>query len=178
MTVVDFEKILAGGDLRSIGKSKEVVSLIKTKSDFDKLFKCLHHKDRLIVMRAADAIEKITINNPAFLQTHKKELLDLLLTATNKELKWHISLLVSRLQLSKADLGFAWQLIAEWVLDKKNSRIVRVNAIQSLFELMKQNIDYISVFELIIKEVNKENIPSINARLKKLKADLSGLLKE
>lgn len=62
--MMQLEKILAGGDLRSIGKSNSVAGKIKTQNDFDKLFECLFHKDRHVVMWAADAIEKITIHNP------------------------------------------------------------------------------------------------------------------
>ena len=38
--MVDFETILSGSDLRSIGKAKYIGPRIKNKIDFDKLFAC------------------------------------------------------------------------------------------------------------------------------------------
>ena len=55
-----FEKILSGGDLRSIGQSNSVALTGLSKEDFNELFDCLFSKNRVVVMRAADAIEKIS----------------------------------------------------------------------------------------------------------------------
>jgi hypothetical protein len=55
-----FEKILKEGDLRTVGKVKEVIAEIKDQQAFDQLFKGLYSDDRKVIMRTADAIEKIT----------------------------------------------------------------------------------------------------------------------
>jgi hypothetical protein len=166
---MQIEKILAGGDLRSIGKSNSVVANIHTQNDFDELFKCLFHKNRLVVMRAADAIEKITINNPQYLSPYKKSILDLCDTAKNKELKWHLALLLARFNLNNKELGKVWAILTKWAKDKKNSRIVRVNSIQGLFELLNHDSNLIRDFKSFLNEVEKENIPSINARIRRIK---------
>jgi len=57
--------------------------------------------------------------------------------------------------------------LAAWVLDKKESKIVRVNSLQSLYILSQDNINLKAEFELMINELRKENIPSIAARIKK-----------
>jgi hypothetical protein len=171
--MMQLEKILAGGDLRSIGKSNSVVAVIQTQNDFDDLFKYLFHKNRLVVMRAADAIEKITINNPQYMAKHKKTIFELCDTAKNKELKWHLALLLPRLNLDNKELGNAWSILTSWAKDNKNSRIVRVNSIQGLFELLCLNDNLISDFKLTITEVEKENIPSINARIRTIKKSLA-----
>lgn len=75
---MDILKKLKGGDLRSIGNARIIVDLVKDQKAFDELFKGLFEEDRLIVMRAADVIEKITSNNTNYLQLHKQELLTLL----------------------------------------------------------------------------------------------------
>jgi len=56
-----------------------------------------------------------------------------------------------------------------WAKDKTNSRIVRVNSMQALFELSRQNKKFTKKFQQLIGELQKENIPSINARIRKLK---------
>lgn len=164
-----FGKILSGGDLRSIGKSNEAVQQIKDQKSFDKLFSCIYHKDRLVVMRAADAIEKITAEHPEFLFKHKKKLLELCLSAENKELKWHLALLLPRIEINLTELRKTVNILKKWALDKEESRIVRVNSVQGLYEISHGHEILRKEFETVTDELRKENIPSVNARIKKLK---------
>jgi hypothetical protein len=159
---------LKGGDLRSIAKVEKLLPLIKTQSDFDELFKYLFAKNRLVVMRTADALEKITTTKPEFLLCHKKDIFNFINTTNDKEFKWHLSLMVSRLDLSIDELGKVWAELTKWAKNKKESRIVRVNSIQSLFDLAKQHKELEKDLNLTIQEIKRENIPSINARLRKL----------
>ena len=163
-----FQEILKGGDLRSIGKANEIVTMVNTQNDFDELFIGLNHSDRKVVMRTADAIEKITLDKSDYLQKHKTELLNLCQIAKDIELKWHLVLLVSRLSLTKKELGNTWDLLTKWATDKKESKIVRVNSIQGLFNLLQQNHELSQDFNLTLSEIEKEKIPSLNARIKKL----------
>src|SRR3954470_4392813 len=84
--MTDLENILKGGDLRSIGESNKVVSIINNQQSFDQLFQLLWSDDRKVVMRAADAIEKTTISHPDYLQPHKRAIIQLCEKAENKEL--------------------------------------------------------------------------------------------
>lgn len=164
-----FIKKLSGGDLRSIGSVDAIVKQVQSQHQFDELFEALFHNDRLIVMRAADAVEKITKNNPDYLNSHKKSLLRLLKDAKDKELKWHLALLVSRLKLTKPELGKVWKILSNRALDSNESRIVRVNSIQALFDLSKQAPELTEDFELTITQLEREEVPSIKARIRKLK---------
>jgi len=164
-----FIKRLSGGDLRSIGGANAIAKQVQSQHQFDELFEALFHNDRLIVMRAADVVEKITQNKPDYLKSHKKSLLRLLKDAKDKELKWHLVLLISRLQLTKPELGKVWEILSNWVLDSNESRIVRVNSIQALFDLSQQVPELMEDFELKITQLEREEIPSIKARIRKLK---------
>ncbi len=166
--MTSLDKVLSGGDLRSIGKSNSVVLKVRSQNDFDKLFKCLFHNDRVVVMRTADAIEKITLWHPSYLIKHKKALLELCHSAKNKELKWHLALLISRLNLSGEEIQLVWQILTGWASDKEKSRIVRVNAIQALYEIARKEKRFIKDFQKILAGIEQENIPSINARVRKL----------
>ena len=164
-----FTGILSGGDLRSIGKSNDIVLEIHDQKKFDDLFECLIHKERIVVMRAADAVEKITRAHPEFLSNHKKKIFQLCSRSENKELKWHLALLVPRLLLSRQELGKVWQILTNWTMDTKESRIVRVNALQGLFNLLTQSKELAKNLHLTLSEIEKENIPSLNARIRNLK---------
>ena len=94
------KNLLSGGDLRSISGSNEVVKLIHNQKEFDVLFGYLYNSDRLIVMRAVDSIEKVSRQHNDFLEKHKSNILKLIAIAEDKELKWHLAQLVSRLTLN------------------------------------------------------------------------------
>ena len=168
------EKILSGGDLRSIGKSNSLVQTIRTQADFDELFTLLFRSNRVVVMRAADSIEKVTINNTTYLQPHRLEILQLCSTATDKELVWHLAQLVPRVNWNIHELKVIWQRLSDWALDTHASRIVRVNSLQGLADLLPQNPFMVSEFNRLIEKLNKENIPSLRARIQKLKSRTKG----
>jgi len=166
----DFKRYLQGGDLRSIADVDKVLDLIKTQNDFETLFQLLYSNERLMVMRTADAIEKITLTNPEFLSNHNRDIIDLLENANDKELKWHLALLASRINPTMKELEAIWKQLKNWATNRKESKIVRVNSIQSLFDLSKRNDKLKGEFELIVRKVETENVPSIKARLRKLEA--------
>lgn len=167
------EKLLQGGDLRSVGNCDKVIAKIKNQNDFDKLLKFLFHSDRLIVMRAADSIEKITIINPQYLAKHKRKIIELFYIAQNKELKWHLAVLIPRLHLTHKEFGEAWDALTKWAKDKSNSRLVRVGAVQGLFEMTKQKNNLVKDFSLIMLDLEKENIPSVNARIRNIRKEMN-----
>ena len=64
---------LTGGDRRSIGNVESIIQDVKKKpSLFDVLFEGLAVDDPLVRMRAADAIEKISADQPDLLRPFKK----------------------------------------------------------------------------------------------------------
>jgi hypothetical protein len=164
-----FHDILKGGDLRSIGRSNDIVAVINSQHEFDELFIGLRSSDRKVVMRTADAIEKITKHNTIYLQKHKKELLNLCQISKHIELKWHLALLITRLRLSKREFGQTWDTLTKWATDRNESKIVRVNSIQGLFNLLQVRPELTQDFNLTVSIIEKEKTPSINARIKKIK---------
>ena len=161
---------LKGRDLRSIGKANNIVREVTKQKEFDKLFEGLFDVERLIVMRAADAIEKITITHPEYLESHKDELLEFCKTANHIELKWHLAQLMPRLKLSKKETGIVWNILTQWANDKMESRIVRVFSLQALFDIQKQYPWLKKDFTDTLERLDRENIPSIKARIRILRS--------
>jgi len=163
-----FIKLLSGGDLRSIGRSNDAVLEVRNEDDFDELFKCLSYKDRVVRMRAADAIEKITLKYPSYLLKYKESLMDLCCTVMDKKLKWHVAILVPRLNLSENEKEIVWKTLSGWALDKEESKMVRASSIQAAYEIAESDNFYMKDFELLTNQIKKEHISSLNARIKKL----------
>src|SRR5688572_12391768 len=165
-----FTSLLLGKDLRTIRQNGVVVNSIHDQHTFDELFSLVFHHERTLVMRAIDAVEKVTLKHPEFLISHKSQLLEVLNSADHKELKWHIAQLIPRVDLTVAELKNVWYKLAYWSLNKTESKIVRVNGLQGLFDLSKVNSELKDDLEKIISTMEHEMTPSIQARIRKLKS--------
>jgi hypothetical protein len=165
----DFSKYFEGKDLRSLGESEDIIPLIKNQNDFDELFIYLNNNDRTIKMRAIDVVEKITSKNIEFLQKHKNKIMELCKEKyINIEFKWHLAQLLGRLDFTKNETNDARKILKEWIINKKESKIVRANSLESYYSLIKTNNKLENEFNKMKKEIMKENIPSIKARIKKI----------
>lgn len=167
-----FTHLLLGKDLRTTRQNGLVVQSVHDQQTFDELFGLVFHHERPLVMRAVDAVEKLTSKHPEFLRPHKSQLLSVLKSADHKELKWHVAQLVPRIDLTAEELNDVWHTLAYWVLNKNESKIVRVNALQGLFDLSKGNAGLKEEFQNIMLAMEHEMIPSIQARMKKIKTKM------
>jgi len=90
---------------------------------------------------------------------------------------WHLAQLLSRLHLNRTEFRNSWNILTKWAKDKTNSRIVRVNSLQALFDLLSQDKILLGDFNLLLYELEEENIPSIKARIKMIRSKLHKELK-
>ena len=164
-----FTRLLSGRDLRSLGHNNKVIELVTDQKSFDELFALIFHPERSVVMRAADAVEKITLKNPNYLRPHKIRLLQMLRTADHKELKWHVAQLIPRIALNKKEATEVVQILTQWARNKNESKIVRVNSLQGLFDVAQEHPDWTEGISETIALMQRENIPSIQARIRKLR---------
>lgn len=161
--------LLSGDDLRSIGKSNNVVHLLKSQEDFDSLFKLIYDVNRSVAMRAADALEKCSIVNPSYIGKHKTEILRLSSDCSHIELKWHLALFISRIHFLDSEIESVSAILFGWLCNKSESKIVRVNTLQAIVELAKDFPQFEKKLATVLPGIIDENIPSLNARIKKLK---------
>jgi hypothetical protein len=161
--------LLHGGDRRNIGRVDEVVALIdKNPALFPDLLAGLWSASSVIVMRAADAAEKVTRKNPALLVPHKKELLELLAEARQQELRWHLAVIVPRLPLAVKERQRTAAVLQSYLADR--SSIVKTLALQGLADLAENDREIRgSVIELL-REAAKSGTPAMRARSRKLLA--------
>jgi hypothetical protein len=88
---------LTGGDRRSIGNVAGVIHDVSKKPAlFEVLFDGLTVDDPLIRMRAADAIEKISADQPALLRPFKKKIIRLAGESRQQEVRWHMAQIIVR----------------------------------------------------------------------------------
>jgi hypothetical protein len=164
-----FAKLLTGKDLRRLRNNKKVVDAVHDQRGFDELFELIFDQDRSVVMRAVDAVEKITVRDPKYLIPHRAQLLNVFMSADHKELKWHIAQLIPRIDLSKKELRDVSRVLAYWAGDENESRLVRVNSLQGLYDLSLNRPELKENFLTTMKLMEREAIPSIQARIRNIK---------
>lgn len=127
---------LAGDDRRSIGRSNEIASkVLRQPRQFAELIGLLWSNDAIVKMRAADAVEKISLQKPEWLGPYKHALLRALEEAEQPELRWHLALMIPRLPLAKSELKRTVESLQRYLNDR--SSIVKTCALQGLADLSK-----------------------------------------
>jgi hypothetical protein len=158
---------LRGGDRRSIGNSNRVVKqVLADAKKFPALFACLWNQNEIVRMRAADAVEKITVTRSQLLQKHKQELLGLLEEAEQIELRWHLALMVPRLELTAPERRRAMESLQRYLEDR--SSIVKTCALQALADLVKQDASQRETVRRILDESLKNGTAAMKARSRRL----------
>ncbi|HKM89173.1 MAG TPA: hypothetical protein VJX29_01055 [Candidatus Acidoferrales bacterium] len=133
---------------------------------FPDLIAGLWSEDPLVRMRAADAAEKVTRSKHQLLQPFKKELLGLMVEATEQELRWHLAAIVPRLALSAAQRQQAISTLTRYLEDR--SSIVRTFALQALADLAQDDPSLRPRVLELLNESVRNGTPAMKARSRKL----------
>jgi len=163
---------LRGGDRRSVGRSNQVVETIRRQPAlFPALIDGMHHDDEVVRMRAADALEKLTVTNPEWLRPFKVQLIQLAARATQQELRWHLAQVLPRLELSRRDLVVVVAVFRHYLQD--HSRIVKTFAMQGLTDLAIQEHRLRAPVRRLISSLTRTGSPSMKSRGRKLLSRLN-----
>jgi len=159
--------LLSGGDRRSLGRSNEAEKIVlRQPQRFAELIQCMWSDNPVVRMRAADAAEKVTVERPELLKPHKQELLGLLAEAEQIELRWHLALMVPRLELSASERNRAASALQRYLEDR--SSIVKTCAMQGLADLAAQDPGLREMARRIIEESLQTGTAAMKARARKL----------
>lgn len=131
----------------------------------------LAHRDAVVRMRSADVAEKVSRQQPLLLAPHKETLLDLLKTATEQELRWHLAQMLPRLELNAGERAAVRPILKAYLNDR--SRIVQTFALQALFDLSVEEPSQRRAVLNLVDDLLRNGSPAVRARARKLKAALS-----
>jgi len=159
--------MLAGGDRRSIGQANEIVrKVLQEPRHLDELIQCLWSDAALVRMRAADAIEKISLQKPEWLKRYKAELVGLLGEVEQQELRWHLAVLIPRLPLTDDELKGAVASLHRYLDDR--SSIVKTFALQGLADLSRLHPWLRPSVKELLEESSRTGTAAMKARSRKL----------
>lgn len=165
---------LEGGDRRSIGRSNETVAeVLDDPGLFGTVFAGMLADDPLVRMRCADAVEKITARHPEYLHPHKTRLIREVARISQKEVRWHVAQMFSRLELTRAEQRQVLAILSDYLNDR--SSIVRTFAMQSLADLAAHDRTLLPQILPHLKELTLTGTPAMRSRGKKLLAKLGAM---
>lgn len=162
--ILDF---LRGGDRRTIGRADKVAAIVSKDPRLSpELMAGLWSEDPVVRMRAADAAEKVTRENPKLLRPYKRELLGLMAEAEQQELRWHLAAMVPRLPLNPTERELAVSLLSGYLEDR--SSIVKTFALQGLADLASEDPSIRASVTETLREAARNGTPAMKARSRKL----------
>ena len=168
------EKLLSYGDLRSAGKSEDVIKLVLDNHDlFDNVVNSIFSDNPATRMRASDAVEKLTIEHPEWLKPYKKLFLSKIAEIDQKEVKWHVAQILPRFKLTPKEREKVFNLMQSYLEDK--SQIVKTFAMQALTDIAMQDLNYVERVRPIVLNLIKNGAPSQQSRGKKLLKTLENI---
>jgi hypothetical protein len=158
---------LAGGDRRSLGDADQVAAMVmKNPRMFGALISGFWDADPIVRMRAADAAEKVTRTKRELLGKYKKELLGLMAEETQIEVRWHLALMVPRLDLNAKEKETAASSLRRYL--ENRSAIVRTHALQGLADLAETDASMRPAAIELLREAARTGTAAMKARSRKL----------
>lgn len=165
--MTDILRKLRGSDRRSIGRVDEVVEAVrKDPSLFEILFYGMLEKDPIVRMRSADAVEKLSSENPDCLTPFKKELLETVAKSAQQEVRWHLAQIFPRIKWKTTDRNKIIDLLMEYLEDK--SKIVKTFSMQALADFALSDIKLRPHVVQIIEDLIETGSPAMKSRGGKL----------
>jgi hypothetical protein len=169
MKNVELLKSLEGGDRRSIGRSNEVVN--RTLSDpslFPVLLAGMLSEDSLVRMRAAVAVEKITMSRPEYLGPYKHILINQVAAIPQQEVRWHLAQMFPRLKLTRPERQAVVNILLDFLKDQ--SKIVQTFSMQALADISRHDPSFHALARRVIERHIRSGSLSTRSRGKKLLA--------
>ncbi|OEJ65230.1 HEAT repeat domain-containing protein [Magnetovibrio blakemorei] len=167
--------LLNDGDQRTIGRVADAVRLALGKPQhINELVDLMSHANPAVRMRAADALEKATVQHAPLLAPHKDYLIDLIEVAQQNEVRWHLAEMVTRLDLQGDEIFALAAIFTRW-FQRADSRIVRTAALQGMFDLAHKDTSLIDETLKMMELALAGSIPALKARARKLKGPLERL---
>jgi hypothetical protein len=159
--------LLAGGDRRSIGNANRVSALVLANTKLlAPLVRCMWSSNPVVCMRAADALEKVSVKRASLLQPFVPELLGLADETLQPEMRWHLALMLPRLQLNRRQRLRLFARLREYLGDR--SSIVKTVALQGLLDLAGEDRALAQEAEGYLEHALGAGTPAMKARARKL----------
>jgi hypothetical protein len=161
--VNSIREMLLPGRRFDAGRACEVAALLlKYPRNTGKVIECLWDEQPGVANRAADALERASGRQPDILVRWKEALLDRMLDATEKKLRWNLALMISRAPLTEAEIARAAAILRSWLDD--TSSIVKTSAMHGLAGLTRWDPSLLPEVLDMLRVLSRSGTPAMRAR--------------
>jgi hypothetical protein len=158
-------------------RNQRIRESIEDQESFDELFRLVFHHERSVAQRAMRAVMMVEKEHPEFLLSHTEQLLILLRSPDNKDIKSMVIQLVPKANLDSTELERVWHILTYLALNQNEQRIIRVNALQSLYELTHKQVTFVYELHDTLNALTYDHTPSIQSKILKLRGLLNKTVK-
>lgn len=169
--------LLEGRDRRSIGQAEDALArVLADPTLLAVLIQGMQSGSAVLRMRCADVAEKVTARLPECLRPHQDAILRLLRASTQREVRWHVAPMASRLCFTDTEVEPVMHALEGYLADE--SRIVQVMALQAMADLATRHPAHLPRILLHVRELNVMGAPAVRARCRKLLPTLLAAIQE
>jgi hypothetical protein len=168
-------ELLQRGDMRTNESVDEVVHMVEDDPKlFASLIDAMKDTDKHVRMRASDAVEKLSLTHPEWLQVYKNEILNEVAKIDQQEVQWHMCQIIPHLKLNSEERIEAYKTIENYFKTTK-SRIVMAFSLQALVQLGLEDGKLLAKAKRLLSENAMSDIPAVKVRVRNLQEYLSKL---
>jgi hypothetical protein len=168
-------QMLRPGRRLDVGRVWEVVELIEGRpAKLAHLIECLWDDDAGVASRAADVLERVTREQPQRAQRWKEPLLGLMREATEKKVRWNLSLVIPRLRLTVPECRRVAETLQSYLDDPGSSggSIVKTAALHGMADLTRQDPELLPDVLDLLRVKGRSGTPAMRARSRILLKEL------
>lgn len=165
---------LEEGDFKSLGQVPDVVSeVLSDNSLLSILVEGVTNENPKIAYRSTVALDKIGRQSLNLLNQEKEKIIQIAIKTNDKNIMWHLSIVLSYLNLIDDEIGTVLNQIIAWLNNINLSIFGKVNCMQAIATISKSKKELIPEAIAIIENEMSKGKAAINARgrilLKELK---------
>ena len=164
--------ILTGDNPRSLERTEEVVTLVLgNRTRLDELYGCLLENDKIIRMRASDALEKVCRQQPTWFQAYVPKLLTEVAPIDQASVQWHLAQILGEVELTPKQRAVACLILKRNLAEKKDWIVVNYSR-ETLAKLSQDDGQLRTEVLVILKGLLSDPHKSVVVRAHKLIAAL------
>lgn len=154
---------LRGGTRQSLGNSKAVAKRVLAHPELlPELLEAFDSQDRVLISRAADALEIVASAQPHLIHPYKRFVLDMLARFEYWEVREHVCLMLPLLPLTAEERREAFETVGQWLCSK--SSIVRTFSLQTMYDLAQMDSSLLDEAMLHLEHALTHGTPAMRAR--------------
>lgn len=166
---VDVLNLIGDENQRTVAYVDQIIQHMIDSPDFvSVIIGCMTNRHRGLAMRAADGLEKFSLQHTTGLQPFADDLIEILQNQSQKEVRWHLAQILPRLKLSDEQMRIVLKI---WIEDfyKSPSNIVQAMSLQAVHDIADVYVPAGKKLNQLIDDALEKGAPAIKARARRLR---------